>query len=202
MATPDAPEDWRRGCPPGFPRARRGGQGLQRPPPRSSATRAGAPSPPARPRLPQPARAPLHLSAPRPARAPNLPRCAGAGTRAGCVDYIGVGRAPPAHGAGALGGFILQSNSRCLWLLLLFSPQPRPLLLSCLSALFSGLITFRIKAKPSPGCEYNAPPSPLGEERGAGAPRGGRGRGRARRAARRRRGGLPGGGPGPPRQRL
>lgn len=81
-------------------------------------------------------------------------------------------------------------------------PLPRPLLLSCLSALFSGLITFRIKAKPSPGCEYNAPPSPLGEERGAGAPRGGRGRDRARRAARRRRGGLPGGGPGPPRLRL
>lgn len=107
-----------------------------------------------------------------------------------------VGRAPPARGADALRGFLYLPAKLSVPLApLALLPPPRPLLLSSLSALFSGLITFRIKAKPSPGCEYNAPPSPLGEERGAGAPRGGRGRGRARRAARRRRGGRPGGGP-------
>lgn len=53
-----------------------------------------------------------------------------------------------------------------------FSPSlscpPRPSLLT----LFSGLITFRIKAKPSPGCEYNAPRASRGEERGAETSRG------------------------------
>lgn len=53
-----------------------------------------------------------------------------------------------------------------------FSPTlsgpPRPSLLT----LFSGLITFRIKAKPSPGCEYNALRASRGEERGAETSRG------------------------------
>ncbi|XP_039709459.1 translation initiation factor IF-2-like [Pteropus medius] len=150
-----------------------------------------------------PPRAPLHLSAPGPARARNLPRRAEAGARAGCGGYIGVARAPPARGAGALGGFLYLAAKLSVPLApLALLPPPRPLLLSCLSALFSGLITFHIKAEPSPGCEYNAPPSPLGEERGAGAQRGGRGRGRARRAALRRRGGRRGGGPQPSLGRL
>jgi hypothetical protein len=37
---------------------------------------------------------------------------------------------------------------------------------------FSGLISFHIKAKPSPGCEYNAPRASRGEERGAETSRG------------------------------
>lgn len=149
-----------------------------------------------------PPRAPLHVSAPGPARALNLPRRADAGARAGCGGYIGVARAPPARGAGALGGFLYLAAKLSVPLApLALLPPPRPLL-SCLSALFSGLITFHIKAEPSPGCEYNAPPSPLGEERGAGAQRGGRGRGRARRAALRRRGGRRGGGPQPSLRRL
>lgn len=155
--------------------------------------RAGAPpAPPAR----AGPRAPLGAS-PLPARgAPNLPRRAGAGLGQGAWVTSGCDAPLRARGAGALRGFLYLAAKLPVPLapLALVLPPPRPLLLSCLSALFSGLITFRIKAKPSPGCEYNAPPSPLGEERGAGAPRGGRGRGRARRAARRRRGGRPGGG--------
>lgn len=156
-------------------------------PPRPRRSRPGSPAPPApQPRLPP--RAPLRLSAPRPARPPHLPRRAAARARAGWVTSGWDASLRPAGPSLSGDFFISLPNSRCLSLLSLFSPSPPPLLLSCLSALFSGLITFRIKAKPSPGCEYNAPPSPPGEERGAGAPRGGRGRGRAPRAARRRRG--------------
>lgn len=206
MATPDAPAVWRRGCPPGFPPARGGSRGLRRPQLRRWPAERAHSAPPARPKFPSqrlPPRAPLHLSAPGPARAPNLPRRAEAGAQAGCRGYIGVARAPPARGASALGGFLYLAAKLSVPLApLSLPPPPRPLLLSCLSALFSGLITFHIKAEPSPGCEYNAPPSPLGEERGAGAQRGGRGRGRARRAALRRRGGRPGGGPQPSLRRL
>ena len=171
---------------------------------------AAATSPrPARGRLPRPARP----SAPRRSRARagaplTPPRRAGA--RAGCVGYIGLGSASGAPRAVALGGCLSPPNSRGLSRLSLLSPLPSPpplpssLLLSCPSALFSGLITFRIKAKPSPGCEYNAPPSPPGAERGAGAPRAGRGRGQARGLRGPGGGGAPGGGPrgcapGPPR---
>lgn len=51
-------------------------------------------------------------------------------------------------------------------------PLPSDVLQGRLSTLFSGLITFRIKAKPSPGCEYNAPRASGGEERGAETSRG------------------------------
>lgn len=190
-----------------FPGATGGAQGLRRPFPSPSAARAGAPGPACAPSAPPPglpcspcspcsacspaSPAPARPSAPRcaPTRegAPLTPPCGGRGS--GRVGYIGVGRASPAGRAAALGGFLYLAAKLSVPLPpLALLPAPPPLLLSCLSALFSGLITFRIKAKPSPGCEYNAPPSPPGEERGAGAPRGGRGRGRAPRAARRRRG--------------
>lgn len=48
------------------------------------------------------------------------------------------------------------------------SPLSSAVLQGRLSTLFSGLITFRIKAKPSPGCEYNAPRASRGEEKGCG----------------------------------
>lgn len=52
------------------------------------------------------------------------------------------------------------------------SPLSSAVLRGRLSTLFSGLISFRIKAKPSPGCEYNAPRASRGEERGAETSRG------------------------------
>lgn len=150
----------------------------------------GTPSPAARPPC-RPRR-----RAPRPARAPHLPRRAGPGLGQGARVTSGWKRlsGPPgrlSRGDGGDGRWSLSppNSRRLLAPPALLPPSPHSLLLSCLSALFSGLITFRIKAKPSPGCEYKAPPSPPGEERGAGAA-GGRGRGRGPRG-----GGEPGGGP-------
>lgn len=195
LATPGAPEGWRRGCPAGSPGATGGGRGTAATSPRPAGGRSPPPARPSAPRRSR-ARAGAPLTPPR-----------RAGARAGCVGYIGLGSASGAPRAVALGGCLSPPNSRGLSRLSLLSPSPPPsLLLSCPSALFSGLITFRIKAKPSPGCEYNAPPSPPGAERGAGAPRAGRGRGRARGLRGLGGGGAPGGGPrgcapGPPRPR-
>lgn len=204
LATPDASEDWRRGYPPGFPRARRAARSFRdhhlgrRPPGQAHPACLRAPAPPAR-ACPRVSLCTSSLLGPR--RHLTYPAAQGPGLGQGA--WITSGWDAPLRPAGpALSGIYLAAKLSVPLAPLALLPPPRPLLLSCLSALFSGLITFRIKAKPSPGCEYNAPPSPLGEERGAGAPRGGRGRDRARRAARRRRGGLPGGGPGPPPQRL
>lgn len=170
------------------------------------AGRAGALSPACAPQVPQPAPAPARPSAPLCSRAREgtqlTPPCRGRGS--GRVQGLHRGSTRPSGPRGERSRGISLSRGQTLGASRssLSPPPPRPLLLSCLSALFSGLITFHIKAEPSPGCEYNAPPSPLGEERGAGAQRGGRGRGRARRAALRRRGGRPGGGPQPSLRRL
>lgn len=48
------------------------------------------------------------------------------------------------------------------------SPLSSAVLRGRLSTLFSGLISFRIKAKPSPGCEYNAPRASRGGGEGCG----------------------------------
>lgn len=87
-----------------------------------------------------------------------------------------MGRASPRPGRRSRG--LSRGQPRCRSL---FSPHG-PSFLSCLSVLFSGLITFRIKAKPSPGCEYNAPPGPPGED-GVPGRRGLRGGGRPGAAA-------------------
>lgn len=63
----------------------------------------------------------------------------------------------------------LYASELCLPPVLLHtSPLPSDVLQGRLSTLFSGLITFRIKAKPSPGCEYNAPRASGGGGEGCG----------------------------------
>lgn len=198
MATPRAPEGRRRGCAPGFP----GAPGGRRDLPGTISPQAGAPARSlAGPRAP--------LCAARflgPRESPTYPAAQGRGSgRVRGLHRAGRRLSGPAGCRSR--GFLSPRNSRGLSLLSLFSPpNPHTLLLSCLSALFSGLITFRIKGKPSPGCEYNAPPSPPGEEKGAGAPQAGRGRGPARKLRGPGGGAAPGGGPrgyrpGPPRPR-
>ncbi|XP_030618383.1 uncharacterized protein LOC111173528 [Delphinapterus leucas] len=141
LATPGAPESRRRGCPAGSPGATGGGRGTAATSPRPAGGRSPPPARPSAPRRSR-ARAGAPLTPPR-----------RAGARAGCVGYIGLGSASGAPRAVALGGCLSPPNSRGLSRLSLLSlPSPPPsLLLSCPSALFSGLITFRIKAKPSPG---------------------------------------------------
>ncbi|KAM9194457.1 uncharacterized protein PS065_018505 [Dugong dugon] len=177
-----------------FPGARGDRRGQRQPPPLPSATRAARPPrlsaaspPPGHPLHPQPAPAPARPPAPLYAGVHECPQLTPPrrGRGSGGAFYIGVGIASRGRWVPRSGGI-----SFSLWQTLCISrsPSPCPHLHFSLSALFSGLITFRIKAKPSPGCEYNAPRSSPGEERGAGAPRAGRGRGRAPQAARRRRG--------------
>lgn len=118
LAAPDAPEDWRRGCPPGFPggsRRRPGAaatfpfavrhQGRRtRPRLRALGAPARAPLLPLLPSLACP-RAPLCASLrPDPQGAPLTPPCGGRGS--GRVGHIGVGRASRAGRAVALGGFL------------------------------------------------------------------------------------------------
>lgn len=160
----------RGGLPCGLPGGHRRRPGAVATRPGVLSPQAGTPPPAARPPC-RPRR-----RAPRPARAPHLPRRAGPGLGQGARVTSGWKRLsrPPgrrSRGDGGDEGWSLSPpNSRGpLAPPALLPPSPHPLLLSRLSALFSGLITFRIKAKPSPGCEYKAPPSPPGEERGAGA---------------------------------
>lgn len=142
LATPDAPEKWRRGRHPGFP-------GGYRRRPRATATFPFAVSHQGRRTQPPPARplrphlpvspAPARPSAPpcSPARqgAPLTPPCGGRGS--GRAGYIGW-NAPLRPARPSLSGdfFISLPNSRRFSLLSLFYPPPPPLLLSCLSRLF------------------------------------------------------------------
>nr|XP_054099601.1 forkhead box protein D2-like [Callithrix jacchus] len=137
----------------------------QPPGPAYAALRARAPSaprppgpagaPPAPPALPAPRpSAPLHSWARESAQL--TPPCGGRGS--GEARYIGWGRPSGRRVRRVRRVRRAQwiSGSRCQTLRASGSPSSclplHPLLRSSPSALFSGLITFRIKAKPSPGC--------------------------------------------------
>lgn len=128
LATPDASEDWRRGYPPGFPRARRAARSFRdlhlrrRPPGQAHPACLRAPAPPARacPRVSL-----CTSSLPGPRKHLTYPAAQGPGLGQGA--WITSGGTRPSGPRGRRSrGIYLAAKLSCLWLLSLFSPHPAP----------------------------------------------------------------------------